>query len=133
MKLKALSIAVITALFINACNEKPKQESNEINTTETVKPASDEIIKTTTISKNGDELKLLSNNTKGTATANFNGETIELKAQKAASGYWYKNKNYELQGKGNNVELKKMAKLSFRTPKMLKPLNIKMTPDKRLT
>lgn len=58
-------------------------------------------------------MELTFNNTKGTVTLNFNGETSELVAQKSASGMWYKNDMYELRGKGNDLELKKDGNIVF--------------------
>ena len=53
------------------------------------------------------------NNTKGTATVTFEGETFELLQEKAASGIWYKNDTYELRGKANDVDLMKDGELIF--------------------
>ena len=74
----------------------------------------------TTLSKFYDYLeknqvdRVLFNNTKATATLNFKGEIIELAQERAASGIWYKNDNYELRGKGNDIELKKDGKVVFK-------------------
>lgn len=62
------------------------------------------------VSKNdkGEVLNMTFNNTEGTVKAYLNGgEQIDLVAQKAASGIWYKNDHYELSGKGDHYELKK--------------------------
>jgi membrane-bound inhibitor of C-type lysozyme len=105
-----LTIAMLTALFLSSCQNAPKQEKTGTATTETV---GDDIVTTSSTDKDGKKLELTFNNTKGTATLNFNGETIELHAQKAASGIWYKNDLYELRGKGNDIELKKDGNLVF--------------------
>ncbi len=53
------------------------------------------------------------NNTKGTVSVDFKGESIELIEQKYASGFWYKNDQYELRGKGNDFELTQEGKVIF--------------------
>lgn len=75
----------------------------------------DEIVESTATSKEGSELSMVFNNTKGTASLLLNGETIELTAERAASGIWYKNDAYELRGKGDQVELTKNGKIVFTT------------------
>ena len=42
------------------------------------------------------------------------GKQIELIGQRPASGFWYKNENYELRGKGENVELTKDGETIFK-------------------
>lgn len=108
-----LTIATLTALFLGACTESPKQENVETTTTEIIENGNDDIVKTTSTDKDGKTLETVFNNTKGTATVHFNGETIELNAQKAASGIWYTNENYELRGKGNDIELSKDGQVVF--------------------
>lgn len=108
-----IAIAVLGALFLASCKETPKQENAEVTTTETVEKAVDEFVTTTTIDKNGKELEIVFNNTKGLATFVFEGETVELQQQKAASGFWYLNDQYELRGKGNNLQLKKDGNVVF--------------------
>ncbi|HLV14915.1 MAG TPA: MliC family protein [Xanthomarina sp.] len=102
-----LTITMLAALFLNACKETPKQETLEVEVTETVDKVADEFVTTTSISKDGKELEIVFNNTKGTATFVFDGETVDLQQEKSASGFWYKNDTYELIGKGNNIQLKK--------------------------
>lgn len=108
---------MLAALFLSACTETPKQGNAETTTTaktaETVEKVTDDIVTTTSTDKDGKKLDISFNNTKGTATVNFNGETIELVQEKSASGVWFKNENYELRGKGNDIELKKDGKVIF--------------------
>ena len=113
MTKKILTIAILTALFINACKETPKQETAETTSTELVEKVDCDIVKSSSTDKDGKKLEMTFNNAKGKATLNFNGETIKLVAQKAASGIWYKNENYELRGKGNDIELKKDGNIVF--------------------
>ncbi len=110
-----LTIAMSSALFFTACNEAQKHENQEVTTsTEKVDEHDAEgIIKTTAKDKEGKTIDLAFDNNKGTATVNLNGETIELKQERAASGIWYKNDIYELRGKGNDVQLTKEGKVIF--------------------
>ena len=113
MKKNLFTIAIAAALFLAACQEAPKQESTESTTTETVEKVGDDIVTSSSTDTEGKKLELTFNNTKGTVTLNFNGETSELVAQKPASGMWYKNDQYELRGKGNDLELKKDGNVVF--------------------
>jgi predicted DsbA family dithiol-disulfide isomerase/membrane-bound inhibitor of C-type lysozyme len=106
-----LTIAMLIVLSLTSCQNAPKQEKTGTATTETV---GDDVVTSSSTDKDGRKLELTFNNTKGTATLIFNGETIELHAQKAASGIWYKNDLYELRGKGDNVELTKDGKTVFK-------------------
>lgn len=108
-----LTIAIISALFLTSCQETAKQENVETTSTASVEKSQDDIVKTSSTDKDGKTLALTFNNTKGTTTLDFNGETIELVAENAASGIWYKNNQYELRGKGNDIELKKDGKVVF--------------------
>lgn len=106
-----LTITMLTALFLHSCQEAQKQENT--GTATTVERTNDAIVTSSSTDKDGNEMALTFNNTKGTATLDFNGETIELAAQKAASGIWYKNDRYELRGKGNDITLKKDGTVIF--------------------
>lgn len=111
-----LTAAMVSALFLTSCTETAKQENTEVTTsTDTVvtEPVSTDVIKTTSTSKDGKTLDLAVDPATGMATVNFNGETIEMKQEKAASGTWYKNDVYELRGKGNDLTLMKDGKVVF--------------------
>ncbi len=82
---------------------------------EVVFSTGDEVVESTATSKEGTELSMVFNNTKGTASLLLNGEVIELTAERAASGIWYTNDTYELRGKGEQVELTKNGKIVFTT------------------
>lgn len=109
---KTIIIAMLTVLFLNACKQSNKQEETN-KTTEKVENVSDAISKTTLTSKDGIKIELLFNNAAGTVMLNFNNETTELISQKPASGIWYKNDQYELRGKGNDITLKKDGSVIF--------------------
>lgn len=113
MTKKFLTIAMLGALFLNSCKESPDQKSGETIMSEAIEKLADDIVTTTSTDKDGNKLDMSFDNTKGTATLNFKGETIELESQKPASGIWYKNDNYELRGKGNDIELTKDGNLVF--------------------
>ena len=104
---KTLTIALLIAMIIGSCKESTKKEDAQKKNIETIENVSDGITKTTSINQDGKKLELIFNNMAGTATLNFNNETIELISQKPASGIWYKNEQYELRGKGNDITLKK--------------------------
>jgi len=107
MMKKTLTIALLIAMIIGSCKESTKKEDAQKKNIETIENVSDGITKTTSINQDGKKLELIFNNIAGTATLNFNSETIELISQKPASGIWYKNEQYELRGKGNDITLKK--------------------------
>lgn len=114
MKKNILIITLLAALVLNACKDAPQKENVESTKNETVDNSNDDIVITTSTSKDGEKLDISFNNTKATATLNFNGEVIELAQERAASGIWYKNDIYELRGKGNDIELKKDGKVVFK-------------------
>ena len=113
MILNIFTITILTALLFTSCKETPEQENTKETYTEILENDSDNVVKTTSTDTDGNKLEMLFDNTKGTATLNFKGETIELDAQKSASGIWYKNENYELRGKGNDIQLKKNDTVIF--------------------
>lgn len=110
---KFLTIAILSALFFTACKDKPREENSEVITAESVESPADDIVTSTSTSMDGKELKMRFNNTKGTATVDFEGETIEMEQQRAGSGIWYKNDHYELRGKGNDITLTKDGNVVF--------------------
>lgn len=108
-----LTIGLIGAMALTSCKETPKQENAEPTKTETVANATDDIVTDTSVDKDGNKLEMSFNNTKGTATLNFKGETIALAQERAGSGIWYKNDTYELRGKGNDMQLTKNGHVVF--------------------
>lgn len=110
MKYNMITIAFIAALLLTSCNNTSNQENNDHATIENT---TDDLVTTSTSDDEGNTLDITFNNTKGTATVIFNGATIELTEEKPASGFWYTNDQYELSGKGNNVELKKDGEVIF--------------------
>ena len=110
MTRKILMFATLTTLVLSSCTGTSNKENTEATTIETV---SDDIVTTSYVDEDGKELDVLFNNTKGTATVTFEGQTFELSQEKAASGIWYKNDTYELRGKANDVDLMKDGELIF--------------------
>lgn len=110
---RTLSLALLSALVLTACKENPKQETTEVQETEISADVEDDFVSTSYVNKEEKELEVVYNNTQGTATFVFDGETVELEQQQSASGVWFKNDAYELRGKGNDIELKKDGEVVF--------------------
>lgn len=106
MTFKNFAITIIATLLFISCSNSPKQENSSTTT-------KDEIVLISSTNKTGKTLDISFNNTKGTATLSYDGDTIELIAQKSASGFWYKNDQYELRGKANDIVLKKNDTVVF--------------------
>src|SRR5690606_14674922 len=103
----------LAALIFTSCKEKPNQENAEITTSKSDGEVTDDIVSITSTDTDGKKLNVSFNNTKGTANIDFDGETSELVQEKSASGIWYKNEDFDLRGKGNDIELKKDGKVVF--------------------
>ncbi|REC63131.1 hypothetical protein DRF65_07870 [Chryseobacterium pennae] len=122
MKKNIFGMAVLTALTLTSCKQEKAtpEASSETQSAESVNndsiiaaaPASD-IVKSTLKDNSGKTLEVTFDNTKDIATLIFNGESLELKGQRPASGIWYKNDHYELRGKGDDVQLSKDGKVVF--------------------
>lgn len=108
---KTFIIALAVGFLFVSCNQKAKQNNQE--QTATVQEQTDDIVNKTVTNPDGTILELSFNNTKGTATAIFKGETIQMESQRPASGIWFKNEHYELTGKGEDVTLLKNGKEVF--------------------
>lgn len=124
---KKIIIVILSVLFMNACKETQKKETVETTSPELINKVDGDIIKSSLTNKDGKTLEMTFNNTKGTATLNFKGEIIKLFTQKPASGIWYKNENYELREKGNNIELKKDGNIAFTHKDDIATSSLKMT------
>ena len=109
MKKQILTFALLTALVFTSCKEAPAKDDAVISTETT----NEDVVNSTFTNKEGKQLEMKFDNINGTATINFDGETSELKAERSGSGIWYKNDDYELRGKGNDIELSKNGKLIF--------------------
>ncbi|PWH81273.1 MliC family protein [Brumimicrobium oceani] len=109
MTKKILTMAMLSALILTSCSENKTQENSETKPETPV----EKVETITSVGENGKELQLDFNNEERKVTLTFDGETIELLSEKPASGIWYKNDQYELTGKGNDLELKKNGEVIF--------------------
>ncbi|MCS4301621.1 MliC family protein [Chryseobacterium sp. BIGb0232] len=124
MKKNIFGMAVLAALTLTSCKQEKAtpEASSETQSAESVNndsiiaaaPAND-IVKSTLKDNSGKTLEVTFDNTKDIATLVFNGESLELKGQRPASGIWYKNDHYELRGKGDDVQLSKDGKVVFQS------------------
>ena len=113
MTKQILTMAVIAMVFMTACKETTKKESTEKTNTENVETTNNDIVHQTLTDKDGNTLHMMFDNAKDIVTVEFKGEKAELPREKSASGIWYANDQYELSGKGNDVQLKKDGKVIF--------------------
>lgn len=109
-----LTIIIMAGIILISCDKFPKQEAQK-KASKISEIKADNIVSSTSTDKNGVILLMVFNKTKGTARIIFNRETIELINQNPGSGVWYKNNNYELRGKGNDIELKKDGEIVFKS------------------
>ncbi len=114
MKAKLILIAVLLGMFFSSCLDKAKDgKNNEKVKVEKSVVASSEVVTQTIVDKGGNKIDLSFDNAKNIVTVKYKGEVVKLKGQKPASGIWYKNDNYELRGKGNDIQFKKEGKIIF--------------------
>ena len=113
LRIRILTLAMLSAIFLNACKDKPKDENPETINVQSVETPADDIVTSNLTAKDGKELRMRFNNTKGTATVNLDGDTIVMYQERAASGIWYKNDHYELRGKGDDIQLIKDGHVVF--------------------
>ncbi|TAG11854.1 MAG: hypothetical protein EAZ35_11160 [Sphingobacteriia bacterium] len=108
-------LPLIILLFHNACNETTLQKAPQtvINKPVVDSTNNDEIVKSSAKDKTGQSLEMIFNNTKDIATLVFKGDTIQLAQQRSGSGIWYQNNQYDLRGKGDDIELSKDGKIIF--------------------
>ncbi|OBQ55110.1 MliC family protein [Tamlana sp. s12] len=98
------SVAIFLVLVVFSCKESQSKAEQVIHPAERT---TDEIVKSTAKDAQGKELHMIFNNTQGTATLEFEGDTIEVMRMRSGSGFWYKNNTYELRGKGDSMTFKK--------------------------
>ncbi|MEO5789282.1 MAG: MliC family protein [Gelidibacter sp.] len=104
-------IGMLTTTVVISCKDKQKQ--GNIDSTATEQTISNDVVTQSLTNKDGETLEMSFDNSKGKATVNFNGESIALNQEMAASGIWYKNEHYDLRGKGNDIWLKKDGEVIF--------------------
>src|SRR5690625_700973 len=108
---RIFAIGILSATVFISCKDNSKQENQDSPNTE--QTASKDVVTQSLTNKDGETLEMSFDNTEGKATVNFKGETINLEQERAASGIWYKNDQYELSGKGNDISLKKDGEVVF--------------------
>ncbi|WP_188050539.1 hypothetical protein [Flavobacterium sp. GP15] len=81
MKKQILTFAMLTALIVTSCKEKTQKDESVV-TTEAVEVKNEDVVTSTLSNKEGKQLEMKFDNSNGTATINFDGETSELKAQR---------------------------------------------------
>ncbi|WP_336958364.1 MliC family protein [Chryseobacterium contaminans] len=127
MKKNIFAIALLSVFLLTSCKQektnfekKSETAAATDSTSSTIAKdsiASTDLVKSTLKDSSGKTLEVVFDNTKDVVTLVFNGENLELKGQKPASGIWYKNDHYELRGKGNDVQLSKDGKVVFENAK----------------
>lgn len=107
MKAKIIFAILIISLLFSACNSVEKK--SDIKRTQT------EVISHTFKSNDGSTLAVEFRNTEEIARIKWQNLTLELKDNRPASGMWYKNNEFELRGKGNEITLSKNGKIVFQS------------------
>lgn len=123
-------ITLLSVLLLTSCKQEktnPDTNSEAAATTDSTAsnlPAKDsiataatDIVKSTLKDSSGKTVEVTFDNSKDIAILVFNGESLELKGQRPASGIWYKNDHYELRGKGDDIQLSKDGKIVFENAK----------------
>ncbi len=113
IKDKKISMIIHLALILLIISCQPKNNSEALEG-DTMEEPEDATVTSALRDNNGNELAMIFNNTEGTVQISFKGETIEMETQNPASGIWYKNDNYELRGKNEEIELTKDGTVIFK-------------------
>jgi len=110
---------VASLLFFSSCqNRKSNNKTSRSSSGTELKPEesslkSNEIISSTTTNKDGISLKYTFNNSDGTCILELNGEIIELKQERMASGIKYSNEHFIYTNWHGETNLFKDGKLIF--------------------
>lgn len=113
MTLKLFAILFVTSVLLSACNQPANQGGTDVDMTESSTATTGNIVDQTLTDAEGNELDMSFDNSRGVVVITFAGETAELPSQRPASGIWYANEQYELRGKGNDIQLKKDGEVVF--------------------
>lgn len=114
---KGLFLLTIYLFFVSCDGRKAGQNQNQkneiiaANNSDTIQQKN--IVTATVTNKDGAALKLRFNNTDGTCELEFNGEKIELKQQRMASGIKYSNEHFVYSNWHGETRLYKNGKLVF--------------------
>ncbi|RRB02650.1 MliC family protein [Larkinella rosea] len=113
MKTVLFTTGLLISMVASSCQKKEKTSEQTTSSAVTTAPQADEIIRDTVTNQNGVQLVMAFNNTKQTATLVWQGETLELKQDRMASGIKYRNPAYELTEHQGELTLKKDGKVVF--------------------
>lgn len=114
---RGLFLLMICLMFFSCSGGKAGQNQSQKNkvvaadSTDTIRQ--NKIVTATVTNKDGVSLKLKFNSSEGTCEAEFNGEIIELKQQRMASGIKYSNEHYVYTEWQDEIRLYKDGKLVF--------------------
>lgn len=100
-------IAISILLLSCNKNEKSLKVSENVEKISSKDSMSHDLIQDTLSTNRGKTINIIFNTSSNTASIFYDGEYIQLKAQKTASGFHYKGEGYELLGKEDALELKK--------------------------
>ncbi len=107
------TFAIIVTLLLGVCCQNKQNRCSENGIQQNQTDVLPEKIKKSFTNKEGRQLNIIFNNSKNTATVCFQGKQIELTRKITASGICYQNNHYQLQGKGNNISLKRDGHVLF--------------------
>lgn len=105
MKKCLLNLTVAALIFATSCKEK-YGKMNLLKSTDTFALSNKEKLSIVT-NDAGDSLTMIFDTTRENAKVIWKQDTIHLQTQRAASGFWYKNHQFELRGKGEKVNFSK--------------------------
>ncbi|RZJ42102.1 MAG: hypothetical protein EOO19_13975 [Chryseobacterium sp.] len=88
-------------LTLAACKHSAKDPDIAVNNTETA--SQDEISKETIADRHGDEMEIITNNTKNIVTVHLNGKTYELKKNHETAGFSTDDNRYLFTSTKNEV------------------------------
>ncbi len=111
MPKNTLFLALLFGLNLISCKNIDKNESSY----QSLEVTKGEIISDSVMDQNNKKMLMTFDNSKNIVIIELNGEKIELISKRPASGIWYANDNYELRGKGKQVELLKDEKVIFQS------------------
>lgn len=113
MKSAIFISGVIISLLTCSCHKAEKTHEETTSQTAVPEPKADEIVRDTVTNKDGVQLAMAFNKPKQTATFVWQGETIDLKQERMASGIKYSNADYVYQEHQGEINLKKNGKTVF--------------------
>lgn len=109
---KSLLIVILFSIVLLSCKKETTAE-NESVVSDSIPAEHPEIIVDSITNKDGVTLKMQFNNTAETALLELNGEKIELKQQRMASGIKYTNTIYEFTEHQGKIMLTKAGQVVY--------------------